>query len=151
MITKKETGALLRILLVEDNPAHAELILRSLEEHKIPTNLYHAPDGEAALDYLFHRGEYSDPVKNPRPHVVLLDIRMPKVDGITVLKEVKASVELRHIPIIILTTSNNRNDVMAAYHNYVNSYLVKPIDFSSFSQLMDEIGYYWLDWNHLLD
>lgn len=151
MITKRETGALLRVLLVEDNPAHAELILRSLEDHKIPSNLYHAPDGEAALDYLFQRGEFSDPVANPQPHIILLDIRMPKIDGLTVLKEVKTSPELRHIPIIILTTSNNRHDVMSAYANYVNSYLVKPVDFESFTQLMNEISLYWLNWNYHLD
>lgn len=150
MITKKETGALLRILLIEDNPDHAELILRNLEDHQIPTNLYHASDGEVALDYLFRRGEFVDPTTNPFPHIILLDIRMPKVDGLTVLKELKASHQLRHIPVIILTTSGNRQDVMRAYENYVNSYLVKPVDFDAFTQLMDEIGFYWLNWNHHL-
>lgn len=150
MITKKETGALLRILLIEDNPDHAELILRNLEDHQIPTNLYHASDGEVALDYLFRRGEFVDPAANPFPHIILLDIRMPKVDGLTVLKELKASHQLRHIPVIILTTSGNRQDVMRAYENYVNSYLVKPVDFDAFTQLMDEIGFYWLNWNHHL-
>ncbi|MCB8943896.1 MAG: response regulator [Ardenticatenaceae bacterium] len=142
------TGALLKILLVEDNPAHAELIIRSLEDHKVPNDIYHAYDGEVALDYLFQRGPYNDALQNPRPHVILLDIRMPKIDGIQVLKEIKASTELKHIPVIILTTSEAEADVQKAYQNYANSYLVKPVDFDEFMQLMDELGFYWLNWNH---
>lgn len=148
MLEKKVTGALLKILLVEDNPAHAELIIRSLEDHKIPNDIYHAFDGEVALDYLFRRGPYQDANANPRPHVILLDIRMPKIDGIQVLKEVKAAPELKHIPVIILTTSEAEGDVQKAYQNYANSYLVKPVDFDEFMQLMQELGFYWLNWNH---
>jgi CheY-like chemotaxis protein len=148
MLEKKVTGALLKILLVEDNPAHAELIIRSLEDHKVPNDIYHAYDGEVALDYLFHRGPYQDAHENPRPHVILLDIRMPKIDGIQVLKEIKSSAELKHIPVIILTTSEAEGDVQKAYQNYANSYLVKPVDFDEFMQLMDELGFYWLNWNH---
>lgn len=148
MITKKVTGALLRILLVEDNLAHAELIIRSLEDHKVPNDIYHVSDGELALDYLHHRGHFEDATAWPLPHVILLDIRMPKVSGLDVLQEIKASDTLRHIPVIILTTSDARQDVAKAYQNYANSYLVKPVDFVQFMNLMEEVGYYWLNWNH---
>lgn len=148
MLEKKVTGALLRILLVEDNPAHAELIIRSLEDHKIPSDIYHAYDGEVALNYLFQREPFQNESENPLPHVILLDIRMPKIDGFQVLKEIKNSDKLKHIPVIILTTSEANGDVTKAYENYANSYLVKPVDFDKFLQLMEELGFYWLNWNH---
>lgn len=148
MLEKKLTGALLKILLVEDNPAHAELVIRSLEDHKVPNEIYHAYDGEVALDFLFRRAPFQDATENPRPHIILLDIRMPKMDGIQVLKEIKASPELKHIPVIILTTSEADGDVKRAYQNYANSYLVKPVDFDEFMKLMQELGFYWLNWNH---
>jgi CheY-like chemotaxis protein len=148
MVEKMKTAASHRILLVEDNPAHAELIMRSLEEQVIPTDIYHVSDGEKALDYLFQRKPYDDQIAHPRPHIVLLDIRMPKVDGIEVLKEIKFSEELKHIPVIILTTSEAEKDVRRAYKYYANSYLVKPVDFDKFLQLMAEIGSYWLNWNY---
>jgi CheY-like chemotaxis protein len=148
MLEKKVTGALLKILLVEDNPAHAELIIRSLEEHKIPNDIYHAFDGEVALNYLFRREPFQNASEYPLPHVILLDIRMPKIDGFQVLKEIKNSDKLKHIPVIILTTSEDNGDVTRAYENYANSYLVKPVDFDKFMQLMEELGFYWLNWNH---
>ena len=148
MIYKNVSGAPLKILLVEDNPAHAELVIRSFKDHTLNSEIHHVMNGEMALDYLFRRSEYADPVKYPQPHVILLDIRMPKVSGLEVLKELKASEELRHIPVIILTTSDAEQDVSTAYHNYVNSYLVKPVEFDKFMQLMEELGFYWLNWNH---
>ena len=148
MIYKNISGAPLRILLVEDNPAHAELVIRSFKDHTLNSEIHHVMNGELALDYLFRRSEFTDPVKYPQPHVILLDIRMPKVSGLEVLKELKASEELRHIPVIILTTSDAEQDVSTAYHNYVNSYLVKPVEFDKFMQLMEELGFYWLNWNH---
>ncbi len=148
MVTKKVTGALLKILLVEDNPAHAELIIRSLEDHQVPNDIYHAIDGEMALDYLFRRAPYQNPNENPLPHVILLDIRMPKIDGLTVLKEIKATEETKHIPVVILTTSEADRDVAIAYQHFANSYLVKPVDFEQFMKLMEYLGFYWLRWNH---
>ncbi len=148
MVYKNVSGAPLRILLVEDNPAHAELVIRSFKDHTLNSEIRHVMNGELALDYLFRRGEFTDPEKYPQPHVILLDIRMPKVSGLEVLKELKASEELRHIPVIILTTSDAEQDVSNAYHNYVNSYLVKPVEFDKFMQLMEELGFYWLNWNH---
>ncbi len=148
MIQNNVTEFPLRILLVEDNPAHAELVIRSFKNHSLKSDITHVLNGELALNYLFHRNEYADAEKHPQPHVILLDIRMPKVNGLDVLKELKTSSDLRHIPVIILTTSDAEQDVNSAYENYVNSYLVKPVDFDRFMKLMEELGFYWLNWNH---
>jgi len=140
-------GEPLIILLVEDNPDHTELIVRSFQDHRVINQIYCVADGEAALDYLFRRGEYADAEKSPRPHVILLDLRLPRIDGLEVLKEIKADEELRRIPVVILTTSEAERDVVMAYNNHANSYLVKPVDFGKFAQLMDDMGFYWLGWN----
>ena len=140
-------GEPLIILLVEDNPDHTELIVRSFQEYRVANQIYCVADGEAALDYLFRRGEYADPEDSPRPHVILLDLRLPRIDGMEVLKEVKADEQLRRIPVVILTTSEAEKDVVMAYDNHANSYLVKPVDFGKFTQLMDDLGFYWLGWN----
>ena len=140
-------GEPLVILLVEDNPDHTELIVRSLQDHRVANRIFHVPDGEAALDYLFRRGEYEDPEKSPRPHVVLLDLRLPKVDGQEVLQAIKTTEKLRRIPVVIVTTSEAERDVAQAYDSHANSYLVKPVDFDKFTQLMDDLGFYWLGWN----
>ncbi|MFQ5570072.1 MAG: response regulator [Rhodothermales bacterium] len=135
------------ILLVEDNLAHAELVRRSFEEHQVINEIYHVSDGEAAIDYLFRQGTYADPERSPRPHIILLDLRLPKIDGLEVLTQIKSDDTLRAIPVIILTTSSAEQDINRAYSEHVNSYLVKPVNFGSFTQLMKEIGYYWLGWN----
>jgi CheY-like chemotaxis protein len=140
-------GEPLVILLVEDNPDHAELIMRSLQDHRVANKTYHVTDGEMALDYLFRRGNYADPEKSPRPNVILLDLRLPKVDGMEVLEEIKARDELKRIPVVVLTTSESERDVTGAYDNHVNSYLVKPVDFDKFTKLMSDLGFYWLGWN----
>lgn len=140
-------GEPLIILLVEDNPDHAELILRSFEEHRVANRIFHVQDGEAALDYLFRRGCYTDPKSSPRPHVILLDLRLPRIDGLEVLKEIKSSEELQQIPVVALTTSESEQDMAGAYRRHVNSYLVKPVDFDKFNRLMDDLGFYWLAWN----
>lgn len=141
-------GAALTILLVEDNMSHAELVKRSLETHALVKTIYHVRDGEAALAYLFRRGVYADPAQSPRPHVVLLDLRLPKLSGLEVLRELRASSTFRAVPVVVLTTSAAERDVRGAYAQYVNSYLVKPIDFGQFTQLMHDLGTYWLGWNH---
>jgi CheY-like chemotaxis protein len=135
------------VLLVEDNADHAELVVRTLAEHRVANNVRHVRDGQRALDYLFHRGEYADAERSPRPHVVLLDLRLPGVDGIEVLKVIKGSEELRRIPVVVLTTSEAERDVARAYNNHANSYLVKPVGFEQFSKLMEDLGFYWLGWN----
>jgi CheY-like chemotaxis protein len=140
-------GEPILVMLVEDNVDHAELVIRTLEEHRIANRVRHFLDGQTALDYLFRRGEFADPEKNPPPHVVLLDLRLPRVDGIDVLKTIKDNDELKVIPVVVLTTSEAEKDVARAYYNHANSYLVKPVGFEEFKNLMDDLGFYWLGWN----
>ena len=141
-------GDPLTILLVEDNLPHAELVKRSLETHEIANRIYHVSDGEAALAYLFRQGVYADPATSPRPHVVLLDLRLPKVSGLDVLREIKTHNDLCTIPVVILTTSTAQRDVVSAYAQHANSYLVKPVDFAAFTRLMHDLGLYWFLWNY---
>ncbi len=145
---EKMKGGPLIVLLVEDNPDHTELILRSLEDHRVANRIHCVADGEAALDYLFRRGEYADPHSSPRPHVVLLDLRLPKIDGLDVLRQIRTSDEVATTPVVILTTSKAEQDVARAYEHHANSYLVKPVEFDNFGKLMDDLGFYWLAWNH---
>jgi len=140
-------GEPINILLVEDDPAHAEIIRRNFEDFRIANRLEHVSDGEEALDYLYRRGRFSDPLLSPRPGVILLDLRLPKVDGIEVLQTIKADPDLRRIPVVIVTTSAAEADKIKAYDSYVNSYIVKPVDYSQFVALMQTLGYYWLAWN----
>ncbi len=141
------SAAPLLVMLVEDNVDHAELVMRTLSEHRVPNRIFHFMDGQTALDYLFQRGEYSDPEKNPRPHVILLDLRLPRVDGLEVLQTLKETEELRKIPVVVLTTSEAEKDVARAYNHHVNSYLVKPVGYEEFAHLMNDLGVYWLGWN----
>lgn len=135
------------ILLVEDDPAHAEIVRRNFEESRIVNRLLHVADGQAALDFLYRRGEFGDPDTSPRPSLILLDLRLPKVDGLEVLNQIKTDIDLRRIPVVILTTSSAEADIVKAYDNHANSYLVKPVDFPQFLKLMESLGYYWLVWN----
>ncbi len=135
------------ILLVEDNQDHAELVKRSLESHPLACRIHHLPDGEAALDYLLRRGAFSDAEASPRPHVVLLDLGLPKISGLDVLKRIRSVDELDAMPIVVLTTSKAEMDVEEAYRLHANSYLVKPHDFADFTDLMSNLGSYWLGWN----
>lgn len=148
MIYDTQPAAPVPILLAEDNAAHAALISRSLGAHHIVNRIYHVSDGEAALDYVFRRGAYADPAVSPRPHLVLLDLRLPKIDGLEVLQEIKTSPEVADLPVVILTTSAAEADVASAYARRANSYLVKPLDFAQFTQLMDDLSLYWLGWNY---
>jgi CheY-like chemotaxis protein len=140
-------GEPILVMLVEDNADHAELVIRTLEEHQIANKVRHFLDGQSALDYLFQRGEFSNPATNVRPHVILLDLRLPRVDGIDVLKAIKEDDHLKSIPVVVLTTSEAEKDVAKAYYNHANSYLVKPVGFDEFKRLMDDLGFYWLSWN----
>src|SRR6266498_4486661 len=140
-------GEPLLVMLVEDNVDHAELVIRTMEEHQITNTVRHFLDGQTALDYLFRRGEFSESTESQRPHVILLDLRLPRVDGIDVLRAIKEDEDLKYIPVVILTTSEAEKDVAKAYYNHANSYLVKPVGFEEFKKLMDELGYYWLSWN----
>jgi CheY-like chemotaxis protein len=135
------------VMLVEDNLDHAELIMRTLSDHRVANKIIHFVDGQTALDYLFRRGEYTHPDTAPRPHVILLDLRLPRVDGLEVLKTIKESAELCVIPVVVLTTSEAERDVARAYNHHVNSYLVKPVGYDEFAGLMEDLGFYWLGWN----
>jgi CheY-like chemotaxis protein len=135
------------VMLVEDNPDHAELVIRTLEDHRIANKIEHFSDGQSALDYLLRREEYHDAANSPRPHVILLDLRLPRVDGLEVLKVIKDNDDLKNIPVVVLTTSEAERDVARAYSSHVNSYLVKPVGFEEFSKLMNDLGFYWLGWN----
>jgi CheY-like chemotaxis protein len=135
------------VMLVEDNPDHAELVIRTLEDHRIANKIEHFSDGQSALDYLFRREKYGNPADSPRPHVILLDLRLPRVDGLEVLKVIKDNDDLKNIPVVVLTTSEAEKDVTRAYSHHVNSYLVKPVGYEEFSKLMNDLGFYWLGWN----
>jgi two-component system response regulator len=137
------------VLLVEDNPDHEELIRRAFAEREPPVSLAVARHGEEALDYLYRRGEYQDPGKSPRPRLILLDLRLPRVDGLEVLGEIKSSPALRATPVVVLTTSDSDHDVARAYSQHANSYLVKPAEFSRIRELIDSVQTYWLGMNRL--
>jgi CheY-like chemotaxis protein len=140
-------GDPLRILLVEDDMAHAEIAMRNLSKSRIANILTHVSDGQEALDYLFHHDKYTDAAKYPVPNIILLDLRLPKVDGLEVLEKIKSDPVLSAIPVVVLTTSSAESDVARAYTHHVSSYLVKPLDFEKFSDLIETFGYYWLAWN----
>lgn len=135
------------VVLVEDNEDHAELMKRILSEQQTALKLIHLTDGQAALDYLLRHRPYTDPVQNPRPDLLLLDLRLPKVDGLEIVKIIKESKTLRSIPVVILTSSGTQRDINRAYENYVNSYLVKPVGFEEFTNLLERLRLYWLDCN----
>lgn len=132
------------ILLVEDNPRDAEMTMRALRKNNFLNQLHWVKDGEEALDFLFCRETYADRNRNQTPKVVLLDIKMPKVDGIEVLRQVKADEQLRAIPVVVMTSSNEERDVVESYRLGVNSFIVKPVEFSSFMETVAKIGLYWI-------
>lgn len=140
-------GEPITILLVEDEPAHAEIVRRNFETIRIANTLKHVSDGEAALDYLYRNNSFSNPASSPRPGLILLDLRLPKVDGLQVLKTIKGDPDLNTIPVVVLSTSASETDIDMAYTNKANSYLVKPVDFTQFSDLLQAIGSYWVEWN----
>jgi CheY-like chemotaxis protein len=140
-------GEPLVILLIEDNESHAELVIRSMRDQRVANVIYHVIDGQQALDFLFHRGDYTDEKGSPRPNLILLDLRLPKIDGIEVLKIVKETENLRRIPVVILTSSDAESDIARSYDYHANSYVVKPLEFKTFVRLMGDLGFYWLGWN----
>jgi CheY-like chemotaxis protein len=135
------------VLLVEDDPAHAHLVKRSLEAHDFDCHVVHVNNGEVALEYLLGKNEYADRRRYPRPQLLLLDLRLPRVDGLEVLRQIRAQADLALLPIVVLTTSRADLDISRAYGHHVNSYLVKPLEFDHFKRLMRDLGEYWLRWN----
>ena len=137
----------IEVLLVEDDEDHAELVRRNLMSQAIRCRITHGHNGESALDYLHRRGEYAAPGSSPRPDLILLDLRLPRIDGMTVLTDIKSAPLLQTIPVVVLTSSDADPDVSQAYLRHANSYLVKPLDLMSFEVLMKELGLYWFTWN----
>jgi len=131
------------ILLVEDNAEDAEMTMRALRQRNLANQLHWVKDGEEALDYLFCSGKYAGRNPSHPPKLVLLDIKMPKVDGIEVLRRIKAS-ELKLIPVVVMTSSNEERDVVESYRLGVNSYIVKPVQFDAFLDTVAKIGLYWV-------
>ncbi len=135
-------AALKRILLVEDNERDVELTLAALEEHNLANEVVVARDGAEALDYLYQRGKYSDRVDG-LPAVVLLDLNMPKVDGMEVLQRMKIDPVLKQVPVVMVTSSRVEQDLVRSYELGVNAYVVKPVDFQKFIESIRQIGFFW--------
>ena len=131
-----------RILLVEDDPKDVELTLTALEEYNLANEVIVARDGEEALEYLYSRGKFKTR-SDDNPSVVLLDLKLPKVDGLEVLKQIKSEENLRLIPVVVLTSSKEEKDMVASYKLGVNAYVVKPVDFHEFVNAIKELGIFW--------
>lgn len=125
------------VLLVEDNPDDAELTIRTLKKHNLANNLLHLEDGQEALDFLFDEG-------NRIPRLILLDLKMPRVDGIEVLRKIKSDVKRKIIPVVVLTSSKEESDIVESYKLGVNAYIVKPVNFEQFVKAVAELGLFWL-------
>ena len=136
--------ALPEILLVEDNPDELELTISALKESNFANPIHIARDGEEALDFLFARGPYTARQGAPAPKVMLLDLKLPKIDGIEVLRQVKADARTRTMPIVVLTSSQQESDLLATYDLGANSYIVKPVDIDQFVEAISAIGLYWM-------
>ncbi|MEO8464031.1 MAG: response regulator [Gammaproteobacteria bacterium] len=131
------------ILLVEDNTFDAELTIRSFKDQKLANSVTWVKDGEEALDYVFRRGAYAQRTGSD-PRLILLDLKMPRVGGIEVTRELKSNELTKHIPIVIMTSSNEESDIAVCYKLGANSYIVKPLDFTSLAEVARQAGYYWL-------
>lgn len=132
------------ILLVEDNPNDAELALRSLKKHNLANKILWVKDGAEALDFLFSTGAYADRASNNIPKVVLLDLKLPKVDGLEVLRRIKSDEKKKVIPVVVLTSSQEEQDRVESYKLGVNSYIVKPVEFEKFVSAIEKLGLYWM-------
>jgi two-component system response regulator len=132
------------ILLVEDNPSDAELTMHALEKSKLINHVCHLQDGAEALDYLFCRGAYSSRQFDIPPRLVLLDLKLPKIDGLGILRQIKSDTRTKAIPVILLTSSKEERDMASGYKLGVNSYIQKPVNFSEFQDVVRQLGMYWL-------
>jgi two-component system response regulator len=135
---------IVEILLIEDNPYEAELAIRSLNKYNFTNHLHHIDDGAEALDFIFERGKYEGWDITAKPKLILLDIKLPKIDGIEILRQLKANEKTKTIPVVILTSSKENQDIKTCYDLGANSYIVKPVDFDSFSKAVAELGMYWM-------
>ncbi len=137
-------GNVIEILLVEDNPQDVELTLRALKRHNLANKVHVVKDGAEALDFLFTTGSYADRDMNNTPKVILLDLKLPKVDGLEVLRRIKSDERTKLIPVVVLTSSREEQDMIDSYRLGVNSYIVKPVDFDKFVEAVGKLGLYWL-------
>ena len=133
------------ILLVEDDPEDQKLTRRALRQSKLRNNLFVVDDGEQALDYLYQQGEFADSESAPRPDLILLDLNVPKLDGRAVLEKIKQDPNLRRIPVVILTTSSQEEDILRSYDLGVNSYITKPVRMDGFVKAIKELEHYWFN------
>lgn len=138
------TDEVVEILLVEDNPNDEELTLHAFRKYHLTNRLQVVRDGEEALDFIFARGQFANRNVQNGPKVILLDIKLPKVDGLEVLRQIKADERTRKIPVVLLTSSREERDILAGYSNGANSYIVKPVDFEQFTEAVRTLGMYWL-------
>lgn len=134
----------LSFLLIEDDEDHAELVIRSLKSNRIINRIDHINNGAEALEYLFGKGKYHSQLL---PDIILLDLKLPKIDGLEVLEKIKTDERLKMIPVVVLTTSDAEKDRTSAYLKHANSYLVKPLDFNQFRKMAEELNLYWAIWN----
>jgi two-component system, response regulator len=134
----------IEILIVEDNPNDAEMAMRALKKNNLANNVLVVEDGEEALDFIFYRGQFANRSKNSRPKIILLDLKLPKVNGLEVLKAIKNNPKTKIIPVVVLTSSQEESDIVESYQLGVNSYIVKPVDFDKFVDAVKDIGLYWL-------
>jgi two-component system response regulator len=132
------------VLLVEDNPRDAEMTLRTLRKRNLANHVAHVQDGQEALDWLFATGTHAGRDPNHHPKVVLLDLKLPKVDGLEVLRAIRADERTKFIPVVVMTSSREERDVIESYKLGVNSYVVKPMDFDHFAAAVADLGHYWL-------
>ena len=146
-----ECNSAIDILLVEDNADHAALTMRALKDGNMLNEIFWVKDGQEAVDFLYHRGRYADGAPAPRPGLILLDIRLPKLDGHEVLRQVKSDPALRIIPVVMLTTSERDDEITACYEAGANSYVSKPVKFTDFVQTIKSVKLYWVMVNHLPD
>jgi len=138
------------ILLIEDNPNDAELTKRALQKHKLTNRLIHISDGEEAEEFLFCKGKYNDRKMEVQPKLILLDLKLPKVDGLEILKMIRSNDRTKFIPVVVLTSSNEEKDMVESYKLGVNSYIEKPVEFDKFIKAVSDVGYYWLLLNRSL-
>jgi len=138
------TDKIVEILLVEDNPHDIELTLRAFRKHNLTTRIHVVRDGAEALDYVFCSGAYASRKKDDGPKVILLDLKLPKVDGLEVLRRIKADPTTSMIPVVVMTSSREERDLIESYRLGVNSYIVKPVDFQQFSDAVQQVGLYWV-------
>ena len=137
------------VLFIEDNPHDVEVTLRAFQKHSVVNKIHTVRDGEEALEFLFREGRYADRPVGANTRLILLDLKLPKVDGIEVLKRCKSDPRTRLIPIVVLTSSREESDLVETYKLGVNSYIIKPVDFSQFTESVRQLGFYWMMLNQL--